>query len=191
MLLAAATLLGGMRVAALVGAPDDPMTVSVGDARFRVTHVEQVSGLTDSDLGGMSHGVQSLVSDDQALIRVDLTVSAGDSDTPYDATSLRAVAVGATGGTMPVAGSLPLRGHLSAHASLDGSLSYVVPRNGAHLVLQAGSREIPLVDVDDAGGTTGSHGHAGATGSSSTRAPAIPLPPVPIPLSGTSTPNGP
>jgi hypothetical protein len=192
LLLGAATLLGGLRVAALLGTPDGPLTVSGGDARFTVTHVEQVAGLTDSDLDGMSHGVQSLVPDGQALIRVDLTVTAGDSETAYDATRLEAVAVGAAGGIVPVAGSLPLRGRLAAHASLEGSLSYVVPRNGSRLVLQAGSREIPLGSVDEA--TATGHHHFGAVSTSSpstTPSLVAPMPPVPLPLSGTSTPNGP
>ena len=195
-LVALATVLGAWRVAALVAGPADPMTVTVGAVTYTVTHVEQVTGLTDADLGGMSHGVQSLVSDDKALVRVAVTVAAGDATTDYDATVLTAAVAGTPGGIVPVAGSLPVRGRLSAHAQLEGSLSYVVPRNGAHLVLRAGSgsREVPLVDVDDAGDPTPDHDHTGAaTGapSSATAGPVVPLPGYVPPTTSTASTDRP
>jgi hypothetical protein len=160
-IVAAGVVLGGWRAHAMLAEPPDPMSLTVGDVTFRVSEALEVTGLSDADLGGMSHGVQSLVSDDRALIRVAVTVTAGDSDTSYDATGLTASAAGAssTSATAPIAGSLPLRGRLAAHSHLEGSLSYVVPRNGAHIVLGsgAGERSVPLLYVST---TDGRGGHA-------------------------------
>jgi hypothetical protein len=181
-------VLGAWRVTALVAPPPVPMTVEVGSVSYSVTHVEQVTGLTDADLGGMAHGVQSLVSNDKALVRVVVTVAAGDKDTDYDATVLTAGPAGAAHGIAPVAGSLPLHGRLSAHARLEGSLSYIVPRDGAHLVLRPGidAAPIPLLDVDAADSTVDHHHAEGATTAPSAAVgPVAPLPGYAPPTSGT------
>ena len=159
-----ATAVGGWRVAALTAAEHDPMTLRVGHASYTVTHVEQVAGLSDADLGGMSHGVQSLVPQDKALIRVTVTVSADGTSTDYDARALQAFATGASVGIGPLGGSLA-PGRLQAHGHIEGSLSYVVPRKTSQLVLRAGrlTRAVPLIQVDDGPAGTG-HDHAGVTG---------------------------
>ena len=128
------------------------------------THVEQVAGLSDADLGGMAHGVQSLVPQDKALIRVTVTVSADGTSTDYDARALQAFATGSSVGVAPLGGSLA-PGRLQAHGQIEGSLSYVVPRTTSQLVLRAGRlpRAVPLLRIDDGPATT-SHDHAGAPG---------------------------
>jgi len=155
LLVAVGLVLGGWHTRAVLAGPPDPMVVTVGGVSFRVTEAEEVTGLTDADLGGMSHGVNGLVTSDKALVRVVLTVTAGDADTTYDATSLRAIASGQPSGSAPVAGSLPVRGRLAAHAHLEGSLSYVLPRDGSHVVLTAGpgTPRVPLLYVSTASGS--------------------------------------
>lgn len=174
-LVVAATLLGGWRVVSMLSADQSPMTLRVGDASFTVTHVEQVAGLSDAQLGGMSHGVQSLVSDDKALVRVAVTVTAGDAPASYDASVLRAFASGSPDAIAPLSGSLP-RGRLGAHGRIEGSLSYVVPRNGAQLVLRAGQLDtsIPLLQVDDAPAGAGDHPHTTGATTSGTSPPSRP-----------------
>ena len=159
-----ATAVGGWRVAALTAAEHDPMTLRVGHVSYTVTHVEQVAGLSDADLGGMAHGVQSLVPQDKALIRVTVTVSADGTATDYDARALQAYTTGASVGVRPLGGSLA-PGRLQAHGQIEGSLSYVVPRKTSQLVLRAGRlpRAVPLLQVDDSPSTAG-HDHAGVTG---------------------------
>lgn len=159
-----ATALGGWPVAAITAAEHDPMTLRVGHAAFTVTHVEQVAGLTDADLGGMAHGVQSLVPQDKALIRVTVTVSAAGTSIDYDARALRAFATGSSVGVAPLSGSLA-PGRLQAHGQIEGSLSYVVPRKTTRLVLRAGRlpRTVPLLQVDD-GTAIADHDHAGVPG---------------------------
>ncbi|KQZ87449.1 hypothetical protein ASD62_17860 [Phycicoccus sp. Root563] len=155
-----ATAFGARHVVSVLKGPADPMTLQVNGISYRVLHVEQVSGLSDADLGGMSHGVNSLVTTDRALVRVTLEVAASDADAGYDTSVLRALA-----GTVPldpVAGSMK-RGSLRRGGHLEGALSYVVPRNGAQLRLTApGQVAVPLLRVDTAGpAATHDHGRSG------------------------------
>lgn len=166
-----ATAAGGWRVTALMAAEHDPMTLRVGHASYTVTHVEQVAGLSDADLGGMSHGIQSLVPKDKALIRVTVTVSADGTSTDYDARALQAFATGASVGARPLGGSLA-PGRLQAHGRIEGSLSYVVPRKTSQLVLRAGRlpRAVPLLQLD-VGPAVAGHDHAGVTDTPSPHQP--------------------
>lgn len=170
------TALGGWRAASMAAAKPDPSTLVVNGVSYMVTHAEQVKGLSDSDLGGMSHGIQSLVSDDKALVNVTLVVTAGDSPSSYDASVLRAFGTGSSVAVPPVGGTLA-PGQLTAHARIEGSLSFVVPRNGAQLALRApsDSREVPLLQVDDAPAGSGDH----------------PSPSTTATARGPSPPNGP
>jgi hypothetical protein len=152
------TALGGWRAASMAAAKPDPSTLVVNGVSYTVAHVEQVKGLSSSELGGMAHGIQSLVTDDKAMVKVTLVVSAGDSPIQYDASMLRAFATGSSAEIVPAGGTLA-PGRLSANARIEGSLSFVVPRNGAHLALRAPdtSREIPLLTVDKAPAAADEH----------------------------------
>ena len=86
-LLLAATLLGAWRVSGTSSASsdrEDPVTLRLGEATVAVTHVERVTGLTADDLGGMTHGIQGLVPDDQTMLRVSLMLTAGSRAAAYD-----------------------------------------------------------------------------------------------------------
>jgi len=167
------TALGGWRAVSMAATGPDPATFVLNSVSYTVTHAEQVKGLSDADLGGMAHGVQSLVPDDKALVTVTLVVSAGDSPSPYDANVFRAFATGSSVGVAPVGGTLS-PGLLRAHARIEGTLSFVVQRNGAQVGLRApgDSREVPLLQVDDAPGDAGEHPHPST--SSTTRGPSPP-----------------
>lgn len=147
----ASTAVGGWRAASMAAPNPGPHSLMVSGVTYNVAHAEQVVGLSDSDLGGMSHGIQSLVTDEKALIKVSLMVSAGDSPTSYDAGVLRAFAAGSPVAIAPVGGTFP-SGRLSAHARVEGSVSFVVPRNGARLTLRAlgDPRAVELLRVDRA-----------------------------------------
>jgi len=159
-----ASALGGWRAASIAAPRPDPSSLIINGVSYTVTHAEQVKGLSDSDLGGMSHGIQSLVTDDEALVTVTLVVMAGDSPSSYDASVLRAFATGASAAIAPVGGTLS-PGRLRARARIEGSLSFVVPRNGAQLSLRApnGAREVPLLQVDDAPAGVAGHPHPSTT----------------------------
>lgn len=166
LLVLSTTAIGVRHAAAVLWGTNDAMTLQVNGIQYRVLHAEQVSGLSDGDLGGMSHGVNSLVTTDQALVRVTLEVSA-DGDSRYDTSVLRALA--GTAPIDPVPGSMEL-GALRRGGHLEGALSYVVPRNGAQLRLTApGQDPVPLLRVDVAGAAD-EHGH-GTSGPPSTVAP--------------------
>lgn len=172
----AATALGGWRVARGAAAPPDAATLAVGHASYTVTHVDQVKGLSQKELGGMAHGVQSLVSDDKALITVSLTVSAGDRPATVDPGVLSAVAAGSPLLFLPVGGTLA-KGHLSAHARVEGSVSFVVPRKSETYVLRARGqlRSVPLLRIRATPVTAG---------------PTVPPTPVVLPTMGpTSVPD--
>lgn len=169
------TALGGWRAVSMAATKPDPSTLVVNGVSYTVTHAEQVKGLSDSELGGMSHGIQSLVSDDKALVTVTLAVTAGDSPSSYDASVLRAFATGSSVAISPVGGTLA-PGQLTAHARIEGSLSFVVSRDGAQLALRAplDSREVPLLQVDSAPADVAKHPHPSTT--ATTVGPSPPQP---------------
>ena len=157
--------LGGGRIAATVAQARtvraDPASIVVGDVSYRITHVEQVTGLADADLGGMSHGIQGLVTEGKALVNVTLVVTADGTGGAYDAGVLRVVGTsGSTALTAPVGGTLAA-GRLRPHSHIEGSLSFVVPRNGAQLALRdaAATHLLPLLRVDSAHLHPGAHQH--------------------------------
>jgi hypothetical protein len=151
---------GGWQIAVQAAARHQTLTLRSSGVTYTITHVEQVTGLTDADLGGMSHGIQGLVGVDKMLILVSVTVSAGDSPTTYDPQTLTAVSTRSPAVIPPVGGSLT-GGPLRAHSHIDGSLSYVVPRDGARITLRIGnsSKTIPLVQTDDAPAGADVHQH--------------------------------
>jgi hypothetical protein len=152
-LLVAATLFGGWRVATSSAEPaaDAPPTVRLGDAIFAITHVERVDGLTNADLSGMAHGIQGLVLDDSTMIRVSVTVSAQNHRTAFDTSRLRVYRGASSSGLAPLGGSVG-RGALSRHGSVEGAVSFVVPRDGARLSLGAvgTTARLLLLRIDDA-----------------------------------------
>jgi hypothetical protein len=159
----ACTVLGGWRAVSMAAPKPGSSTLVLNGVSYTVTHAEQVSGLSDADLGGMSHGIQGLVTNDKAVVKVTLVAQAGDSPISYDASVLRTFATGSTIGVAPAGGTLN-PGRLSAHARMEGSLSFIVPRNSAQLALRApgDSREVRLLQVDDAPAGATPHQHAAA-----------------------------
>ena len=158
------TALGGWRAAAMTETKPDPSTLVVNGVSYTVTHAQQTQGLSDSALGGNSHGIQSLVTDDKALISVNLVISTGGSARSYDASVLSVFAAGSAVGISPV-GGIVMPGHLKANARIEGFLSFVVPRKGGRFALGArgSSREVPLLQVDQAPAGAGIHQHRSAT----------------------------
>lgn len=155
-----ATALGVLQLYRATQPVVDPDALQLDGVSYSVTHAEEVTGLSDADMSGMSGGIQGLVSDDQALIRVTLQVTAGDSDTVYDAGRLY-VDEGTGGPPLaPVGGSLA-PGGLGAGARIEGSLGFVVKRAGQHLTLHApGSAvAVDLLTVDTAPPGSGQHEH--------------------------------
>lgn len=152
-LLVAAMVAGGVRAVALAhGSPDDPLTLPMDGAAVQVTGVEEVTGVAAKDLmSGMGHNISGYVSQDQMMISVALRLRAGGDGATYDVRRLVAHASGNKATLHPAGGSLG-SGVLSAHAQVEGSVTFVVPRNGAHLVLgvRGSPRTVDLASVDTA-----------------------------------------
>jgi hypothetical protein len=180
--------LGGWRAASTAAPKPGPATLLVNGVSYDIAHAEQVVGLSDSDLGGMSHGIQGLVTDEKALVKVSLVVGGADSPTSYDASVLRVFATGSSSGIVP-AGSTFAPGRLSSHGHIEGTVSFIVPRNGSQLTLCAvgNPRAIALLRVDQATAKgsdahkaqthqnmPGMSGMSGMSGTSSTPASAAP-----------------
>jgi len=151
---------GGWQIAVQAAARHHTLTLRSSGATYTITHVEQVSGLTDAELGGMSHGIQGLVGVGQMLIRVSVTVTAGATPTTYDPQQLTAVSSRSPAVIHPAGGSLT-GGPLRTHSHIEGSLSYVVPRDGARITLRIGNQSttVPLVQTDDAPPGADEHNH--------------------------------
>ncbi len=147
-----AAMLGAWRVASAFAVTPSPSSLVVGDVTYTVVRAEQVTGLTQADMAGMNHGINSLVTSDKALVRVNVLISANDAAASYDPAVLRLYADGSSTGIEPVGGTLTA-GTLQPHGNLEGAVSFVVPRDGARLVLRTtvGDREVPLLQLDVAG----------------------------------------
>jgi hypothetical protein len=168
---------GGWRAAAaLTSGQHDPRALHVGGATFTVTHVEQVAGISDAELGGMSHNIQGLVTDKELLVRVSVTVSAGSAPTTFNPAVLR-IYTGGSGGAIAPSGGSFAGGKLAAHGRIEGSLSYVVKRNGARLTLRADGTagSVPLLQLDNAPAGTGGHDHGTATSEPPSSGPSPPV----------------
>jgi hypothetical protein len=150
-LLVLATLLGAWRVTASAVDRRDPMTLMAGGTTVTVSHVERVTGLSADDLGGMAHGIQGLVEDDKTMLRVSVTMSAGNHASRYDAGKLRLYSSASKRAILPVGGSIGV-GRLGAHTRIEGAISFVVPRNGASFVLRSrgSDQAVSLTHVDKA-----------------------------------------
>ncbi len=168
-------LLGGWQfIGALTGDPGNALEVD--GVTYRVTHVEQVTGLTTEDLSGMSHGIQGLVTDGETLIRVRLTISAPGGQVSansaegvaYDPSRLLAFVPGVESGHPPLGGSIA-SGLLTPGASIEGLISYVLPRTGQAVTLGVpGGQRIHLatLDVAPGGAQMPAHDHSGMSGHS-------------------------
>ena len=170
-----ASLLGAWRVAAMTESRTGATEFTLGHITYDVAHAEAVNGLTPQDLSGMGHGIQGLVADDQAIVRVSLVLHADSSGGSFDPGTLRLVAAGSNGQVAPVGGSLA-PGHLGPNSTIEGAVAFVVPRSGAEFSLAPPShtRAIPLLTVDRAPAGAGAAGHDHHTDPPATTGTATP-----------------
>jgi hypothetical protein len=106
---------------------------------FGVVAVEsaaKIAGLTAKDLAGVTHGIQNLIRPDQVQVQlaVELT-NLRNHPVAYTPDQFRLVST--TSSTpLPVFSTNLHPNTLQPEASIDGTLNFVVPRNGAKLVLE-------------------------------------------------------
>ncbi len=137
----------------------DPVT-RVSWGTVQVHQSEVVQGLSSSALGGMSHGVQNLVSEGKAQIAVTVTLhNSSGHVVPYDATAfrLRTGRTAPTGAaTAPIGTSLNA-GRLRDGGTVEGTVSFVTAADGSRLWLQLADGPGPvLVPLGTATAATGS-----------------------------------
>jgi hypothetical protein len=114
-------------------------TVSTSFGSLVVHQSEVLGGLSSSDLGGMSHGVQNLVASGKAEIAVTVTLTnkrAGRMR--YDADQFRLVPgrKGPTGRPVAPLGTSLSSGTLARGGTVEGTVNFVTPTDGSDLWLQ-------------------------------------------------------
>jgi len=109
----------------------EPIATSYGS--ITIQHVTTIGGLTSQELGGMTHGISNLVLSDGAQVEV-LVLLANQSDRTVRVTpSQFSLSVeGATELAAPSQSSIkPVT--LKAGASVEATLTFVVPQSGARM----------------------------------------------------------
>jgi len=161
-----AALIGGVRAADLASSLDDgSRSFELAGANWQITDVNEVVGVSNRDLmsgmGGMGKNINGLVTEDQMMVKVSLAVTGGDHGTTFSAGWLRAYEVGSKTPILPTGGSLG-SGSLAAHATVEGSVTFVVPRDGGHLVLRGRgtTHVVDLTTVDQAPHSAHEHDHS-------------------------------
>jgi hypothetical protein len=140
----AALALGGawLAITAFTAGHDDaglPPAAFVGEriatsfGSMTVEHVEDIGGLTSSDLGGVTHGIQNLVLSDSAQVEVSvLFANESTSAVQVSPAQFRLVVQGAADPVEPSGSTIrPLL--LQPGASLEAGLTFVVPQTGAQM----------------------------------------------------------
>ena len=139
----------GLAVQTVLVSRSNPSTSAAGTTvrtswgTMQVHQSEVVSGLSDRALGGMSHGVQNLVSAGKAQVAVTVTLHNSSSQVvKYDANQFRLM-VGhgspSSAAISPLGTSLSA-GELRKGGTVEGTVSFVTVADGSQLWLQLADR---------------------------------------------------
>jgi hypothetical protein len=150
----------------------------VGDAAptsfgaVAVTDVQMLAGLSPEDLGGVTHGVQNLVTPENVQVELSVVLTnRGNRSIDYALTQQFRVLKESGDEVDRQPGLVNRPGKLAPHSSVTGTLRYVAPRDGGPLWLEyqdPGSARPVLIalgstDQAPAGGPEGgSHNHSPA-----------------------------
>ena len=139
--LAVAVAGGALALAALIGAEGagqghvlamgEPIDTSFGSMTFE--RVATIGGLTPEELGGVTHGIQGLVLTGQAQVEVSVQVTNRSDQRIWVVPDQFSLTVAGSAAPVPMVGSTikPLR--LDPGATVEATLTYVVPQSGAAL----------------------------------------------------------
>ena len=101
-----------------------------------VQYADKIAGLTAKDLAGVTHGIQNLIRPDQVQVQVAVELTnLRNHPVAYAPDQFRLVSTGSSTPLSVFATSLQPNA-LQPEASIDGTLTFVAPRNGAKLVLE-------------------------------------------------------
>lgn len=108
--------------------------ISTSFGAISIEHYETLTGLSSDALGGMTHGIQNYVSeqDDQIQVFVTLTNS-GTRAMEYVPDQFRLIA---DGHVIEATTASVLHGPIQGKSSIETTLGFVVPRDGAHLTIE-------------------------------------------------------
>jgi hypothetical protein len=131
---------------------------------LQVVDARVAPGLTNQQLGGMSHGISGLIGANTAQLQVSMEMTNSTyAAAPWSAADFR-IEAARTGREFAPVGGTKDSGKLAPGASLDLVLNYVVPRNGDHFTLSVRDGQslvrVHLIQVGKAPpGTKGLHDH--------------------------------
>jgi hypothetical protein len=119
------------------GAQVDPNTqIGTSFGVITIEHVENIGGLTSNELGGMTHGIQSLVTQDKAQIQVSVTLTNRlGREVAYTPSQFAIVAATGSPPIEPDNSTLPA-GQIRPDSSIEATLSFVVPRDGSQFWIE-------------------------------------------------------
>ena len=101
-----------------------------------VQYADKIAGLTAKDLAGVTHGIQNLIRPDQVQVQVAVELTnLRPHPVAYAPAQFHLVSTGSSTPLAVFATSLQPNA-LQPAASIDGTLTFVAPRNGAKLVLE-------------------------------------------------------
>jgi hypothetical protein len=134
-MIAIVTLTAGHEDASLPGTSviGHPITTSYGT--MTVQGAQTIGGLTSGDLGGVTHGIQNLVLSDKAQVEVSvLFANTSGASVLVSPSQFRMVVEGAAKPVEPTGSTIrPLE--LAPGASVEASLTFVVPQSGARMTV--------------------------------------------------------
>lgn len=109
----------------------EPIATSFGS--ITIARVETLGGLTSQELGGMTHGIQNVVLSDGAQVEVSvLLANRSDGTVRVTPSQFYLTVEGATEPALPSESSIkPVT--LRAGASVEATLTFVVPQSGARM----------------------------------------------------------
>jgi hypothetical protein len=130
-----------------------------------VEHAEKLSGLNPAALSGASHGVQSLVEEDQSQIQVSISLTNQTTGVvDYSPAQFR-LRLGSGSQVAQVNSSTFGQGRLEPHANIEGRMGFVAPQDGRNLTLEftdPGGKPV-TIDLGSANSLAvkagGGHGH--------------------------------
>ncbi len=126
-----------------------PVRTSFGS--LTVGEVVINDGLSPADLGGMTHGVSSMVGAGSAQVNVVVTLWNHDASpaalTASQFSLVREGAAGPAGAPLPAVGTTLPRTPVPSGASLDTRLTFVTPSDGSGLSLQFADGDRPVLRV--------------------------------------------
>src|SRR5437764_5776532 len=109
-------------------------TVQTASAYLTVEFVQPITGLSDTDLSGATHGINGLVQSDHSQIQVNVRLR-NRASSALDFGPEQFSLVAGSGAPIAPSASTLLRGSLPASANIAGHLGFVVPRDGSSLRL--------------------------------------------------------